>query len=453
MLRLIVAITITCYLLAGCSAPWHFRYEKVGQELERRSNTGETKEEKILKFTIHSERTLFEENSFSTPITQSIRINYLKKEFVENVSNFSEYRYKTSKEREKAANKTGALIMSIGIPPGVALCIWGVVRGDEGLPIFLPGLVLVLGTYFTGGGFFIWNPKEISEQMNEQKERVISSSEDWILTNSITQFENEPAINIPVRIEANHFEFHTIQGYRSKLVDTFTDDKGHVSSQIASEPYNWAFTGHDLLRKVESWETLQYVKSDVSSKVLSFLSEEMYLKEYPITIETIQMPSRDYSKVENDRAEIMIPGVEVHPDAVYSACRTFIDRKINSRIKQATIKLKNIDSHARISLATFEGTIVAPSKQGLLSPYFKEPLMDWASSEVLDYTVGDFSTTSGDDGSIVFSVYVPCTMELEITHPKYYFAKQAISFTEESLEKTIYMAELGTKMRVRVVDR
>ena len=172
-----------------------------------------------------------------------------------------------------------------------------------------------------------------------------------------------------------------------------------------------------------------------------------------IKLKTAGSPSPEYKKVYNDEKTIHVQGKTLNGEsALYSAMESFIDQRINSRIKTVVIETKDYDSHVALSSAKIEASIASPPADRLVRDYFKEPLMDWAIERVSYYERGEVGKAFGDDGRVFFTVYVPCDMQVKITHSKYHYVQESLHFGEDKLDKTIYMSELGQKMRVRIVD-
>jgi hypothetical protein len=120
----------------------------------------------------------------------------------------------------------------------------------------------------------------------------------------------------------------------------------------------------------------------------------------------------------------------------------------NSKIKSIRMIPTDIDS--RVSFGSSNITISGrpPSAREILSPYFNEPsLLSTAVMEFPEYLITEGSAY----GTGNFLVY-PGTYQITIKNKKYYYLEKKLSVTKSS-SFDVLMSELGTKHRVRIVDR
>ncbi len=145
-------------------------------------------------------------------------------------------------------------------------------------------------------------------------------------------------------------------------------------------------------------------------------------------------------------------------ERIYSIRKEYenlINRNINSKIREVTIKLKDIDSHTPIDYAKIEIKSNAPQKRRLAQEIVGEDdtYLDFAIKRIDDYIIGEDTKTFDEEGALRFKVYLPSSFDAEIIHKKYNAVQENFKFEEDKLAKTVFMSELGQKMRVKIVDK
>lgn len=147
----------------------------------------------------------------------------------------------------------------------------------------------------------------------------------------------------------------------------------------------------------------------------------------------------------------------------------YIEERINDEtamvaknIKEINIDILNIDSHYPINgvLLTVSGNPPGPkellrskinaikkkySKILAVGDYFnKVDMLEYATNKLPKYF-------TGKDDIYPRLYYVPYAYTLSIRHPEYYYYSNKIMFTPDKTNISIYLSEMGRKMRVKVI--
>lgn len=133
----------------------------------------------------------------------------------------------------------------------------------------------------------------------------------------------------------------------------------------------------------------------------------------------------------------------------------------NNNIWATKLYLKDIDSRTELSEVKLKikGEDI-PEYRSTKNVFtaFKGELLEnikgmHIGEHIKDY-VGNVerSFISDNEGEIQLPVYLNGTYHIELTHPKYHFVKQTIRFDTQQ-PKEILMSELGTKVRVEILDK
>lgn len=451
MKKIVSVLLCAALMLSAHCARVHYKY-RLEREFEQTHRLPGTLSEKVLKYQIHSEKASFRASTITVPISKCDVLREFHRERVIKMAEFQEYReWKEETDESRGRKHLCGLYSAV-----LGSVIGGIIAYNLDEDVRIGGICLG----FAFGGFIGESIAKSEFQIHSEptgRTKTESTAEPSIRRNGLKE-ETEVSAHLPasstsVKVSSDYFEFWNSRGNKSQDVLLHSDLDGEFTVSIATSPRTWGINVQELIEKVSSWKLFGYLKRSALEPAKSLLIEEMYDRNLPITVKTADSPSAKYDRVENDEKTLYLSGKTLDGEsALYSAMESFIDKRINSRIKTVVIETKDIDSHAALSSAKIEVGIASPPPDRLIRDYFKEPLMDWAVQRVNQYERGNVNKTFGDDGRIFFTLYVPCDMQMKITHPRYHYVEESIHFEEGKLDKTVFMSELGQKMRVRIVD-
>jgi hypothetical protein len=462
-----ISVLLCVVLLLSSCAPATVKYRsewRKDREFEEKKRTDRTTTERGLKYEIKSDQVSFRGYSFTIPISKCD----VEKEFYQDeVTPMAEYReYKGSQKetgeslkRRKTAGRWGALLL-LGVGVAVAYKSLDI---EENKDLDAVELALTVTAGGLAGELIGWAlgrstpPREYEIAWERGRQTKSEPSGEPITQvdglKGETELECVRAPNAPVKLNNDYFEFWDSKGNKGSDALLYADLDGMLNVNIAASPNTWGVDVEDLLGKISSWKLFGYLKSSAVEAIRRLLVEEMFDRSLPINLKTVDYPGGAMKTIYNDEKTLHLPGKIVEGEnGLYAAMESFIDQRINSHVKTVVIETKDYDSHAALSSGNIEASIASPPADRLGREYFKEPLMDWAIQRVSYYDRGEVDKTLGDDGQVLFTVYVPCDMQVKITHPKYHYVEELLHFGEDRLDKTLYVSELGQKMRVRIVD-
>lgn len=269
------------------------------------------------------------------------------------------------------------------------------------------------------------------------KEEVVGE-----LSETETVFKDKKAEKVRLIIEPANF-FKTSQAIARDGVGIFEFNL----------PFYTAISKESLEQTVRSSKFIAEIKQEFRDYILNRILPHIKEATYTVRIVTDEVSESPKTSVTNGSINGSIKLYEVQQKTIDSTLEDFINTNINSKIKEVTIKLKDIDSHIPIEYANMEIKSNAPEKRRLAQEYFEGGLLSWATSKIDDYVVREGVKKFDETGVLRFKVYLLSSVEAEITHKNYNFLEQNFKFEEDKLAKTVYMSELGQKMRVKIVDK
>ncbi len=128
-----------------------------------------------------------------------------------------------------------------------------------------------------------------------------------------------------------------------------------------------------------------------------------------------------------------------------------VERHINSRIQQATIIYKDMESHFPVhNVQASFSPVRVPTPADLASLCFTEQEdRNTAQRFISQYTYAPFNVRV--NGEYSFMVLTPATFRVRTVHPNYRHNDGRMTFVPGNLEWEAFMVELGSKHRVREV--
>lgn len=262
-----------------------------------------------------------------------------------------------------------------------------------------------------------------------------------------TVFENRKAEKVRLLIEPANF-FKTAQAIARDGVGIF-----EFNLPLHFKQDYVAISKESLEQTVRSAKFVAEIKQEFRDYLLNRILPHIKEATYNVRIVTDEVDESPKGSVKNGSINGSIKLYEVSQGAIDSTLEDFINTNINSKIKDVTIKLRDIDSHIPIESASMEIKSNAPEKRRLAQEYFEGGLLSWANSKIDDYVTRESVKQFDETGVLRFKVYLPSSIDTEITHKSYNFSEQNLKFEDDKLAKTIFMSELGSKVRVKVVNK
>jgi len=419
-------------LLGGCATTVQKKFEPTGNE---RIITTRSGYEKTQKKIFDISEPVLEGESYKIDVKESLKeTNY------ETVN--------TSKEREFREIEVKKSASGMNILPPILLGFLGSYVGksknsapnpektvDTGALIgFLVGAGL-------GGLIVAIHPitkKSEVKTGRTQKQTESLGTEKKILNESLI-YNNRPAKNTNVLIS---------HGSKKGYLKTSNDGYLYINWKTAEFfGVNWNSSEEILKKDMEYFNPLiKGIKPAAMKQIKPVLNEMISTKNLELLLETIGEPSSSLEEIENDSKRIVLRGYNLEDEAIYRAVKDFVNRKINPKIKTLEFSVNDITTHIPIDGSTFTIKTQVPSKSSLTEEFFSEKIKNYAENCIKDYLTG--TTKVEDVDRIVrFDVYAPSEILVEVTHPDYKFVSGDIPIYD-NMEKTVYMVDKGTKVRV-----
>lgn len=202
----------------------------------------------------------------------------------------------------------------------------------------------------------------------------------------------------------------------------------------------------ELEKRIKNIPIIKDIKPQTLEVLMDDIVDGLSGKNITVDITTKEGSSQSYETIINVSKSFIISGGELSNNTVYGIIKKFVDREINSRINSLTFNVKDITTHIPIKNSNFNTDVEAPSKEELLSQYFTGALIEDCKRFVLDYLRGaELSEGLGD--KVVFYVYTPAKVSLEITNPNYKYVGGEV-LVDKDIKKTVEMVDKGDKLRV-----
>ena len=122
------------------------------------------------------------------------------------------------------------------------------------------------------------------------------------------------------------------------------------------------------------------------------------------------------------------------PKRTYDHVLGKLFEKINSSIKEITIKVIDEKTKKPVKNAIVDVKYLGPSRENLLRRYFKE-VNDNLLEKVEHYDLKAKETNK--DGEVSFKAYVPCKLRVDVIDWDYWFKRAKVEFEPGKLERTI----------------
>jgi len=216
-------------------------------------------------------------------------------------------------------------------------------------------------------------------------------------------------------------------------------------------PFNKAFSKQTLEEKLKNSELINDIKEHIRDQLL----KEIYKKiiKYPVELKfetKEEATSEEILEIKNDSKKTKTTIYTVPEEKIYMVLEEYINREINSKIKEVRIRVKDASTHTPVRNANLEIKTQAPTKLELAKRYFEDKLLKWSLTKIKDYITGTETIKYDDNGTAVFSAYILNNYKTETTHPKYRFVILNFDFSNKKLKKTIYMSK-DPKL-IKIVD-
>ncbi len=328
-----------------------------------------------------------------------------------------------------------------------------VLGGDPELGFFggamIGGSVGVTFGLITGGTYaLVTNPKitETRSTRTYETEQRLSSSRtiETVPGENVMIYQDEPASNIIVRLsgEGRH-AMHTT-GNRGKVY------LGGFVESLNPQYFFRNYTDNELQERIGGISLVQQIKPRTLETLMDDLVQAISPKDVRLTVST-QEESSEGREVRNDSRTFNIEGGQITDESIYGIVRQFVDEEINSHIKSLTFVVKDNISHVPIDDSNFEFRLNAPRREDLAGEYFTQNLKDYAERRINNY-IEESAIIGGVPSKVLSYIYTPSMIQLEITHPDYHFVNGVVVMENEDLEKTVYMVEKGSMIRVQDAD-
>ncbi len=311
------------------------------------------------------------------------------------------------------------------------------------------GLGICIGMDLLGMsiGYLIGNdlhPEEIKRKAtNQQRTIIVSKYTDTNRINIETIHHNKPK---NIKVQASPKEL-----FENYLTKTGNQGIATFSLNLKRLPFNKAFSKETLEEKLKNSELVNDIKEHIRDQLL----KEFYKRivKYPLELkfETKEEAiSEEILKVTNDSKKTKTSIYTVPEEKIYMVLEEYINKEINSKIKEVRIKVKDASTHTPVRNANLEIKTQAPTKLDLAKKYFEDELLNWSLRKIKTYITGTETIKYDDNGTAVFSAYILNNYKTETTHPKYRFVILNFDFSNKKLKKTIYMSK-DPKL-IKIVD-
>lgn len=279
--------------------------------------------------------------------------------------------------------------------------------------------------------------KTIEEKTGERKTEIINK-EEWTLDKLINKeliHKNKQSQNTEVTFKSKYFKFLEADGPKN-FITKRTNKEGNIKICLIEYPKNFAFIKKDVIQKIKNDSTIEKIKLNIRKQITSSLSTKINEKYYPIEIEVKGKNLEDI--LFNQNISCYVKGYEWKKEDLYSTLKNFIDKEINSKIKNITIKAISKKNSKPIENVIIQMKYFGPLPKELAQRYFKEDLITWSLRYITKY---DIKTKKTDYRGIAkFKVYTPCKLEIDATHEDFLSPLNTIKI-EKDLEYTIKLFE------------
>jgi len=446
----------------GCASNWSYHWEK-GSEQKRQDDTGKTKTDVNIRLEIS-------EQGAGNPQTGYV-FDIKKDVSSANYREFETERYAIDKEYRTSKSQKGNWAYPIsGIPVLAGLIggfIWGYNLGgsdsDYEDESFDPRLFYGVGgaVLGSGAGMLVSIPiylgiasiekGERTEYAGNSRRRSLSTKEDWILQSRETESSGVPASGIPLILSSSTLTLNSM-GQEGKKISVPSNSIGSIKVKIVRGLENWSSDKSTLISRLDSDKRSQSIKLTARPAILANLLSYVKPESPSFEIKTDVIKGSEYAEVNNAKKTIYLSGYGVPSNAFETACEEFIDQEINSHIKRVQISFKDMDSRDGISKTSILCETESRTTQSLLSYYFEPELVQQYADHVDDFESGAFTRSTSGNGVLAASLYVPCLLTINMTHPKYGTVKQEIYLTEGSVSKVVFVPKTGSGRSIKVED-
>ena len=405
---------------------------------------------------------ILEDNILSIPILESRTIEtYKQREIITE---------EIQKEYDNKKSYQGTTTAIISFIPGFIFGFWlgyeglktkeTYVRSYPGIPKTRynksPFLGLLLGIGAGGGtsaaGYHIAgkDPK-IEIPTGNKRTITIDTSTIKELTNTETKPESLAETDVLITSQDVKFkELNESQRLPQKEITVYSKN-GDAKVKIIEDILEFEFKKQDLIDQIKEWKSIKQIKEPTRSQLLPSILEYIINQNYQINIKTSNI-STEWRRVTNDKRTISVSGYRIPAEKIYLVLEDFIGKEINSKIKEARIRLIDESTHTSVQDANLDIETEAPSKTDLAKQYFEEDLLEWSIAKIRDYITGQETMKYDSNGEAVFSVYTLSAYKTESTHSKYAFARFNFDFSNpKNLKQTIEMSQ--DPLKIKKVDK
>lgn len=236
----------------------------------------------------------------------------------------------------------------------------------------------------------------------------------------------------------------------SKKTRTNGNGELSLSAFLQSAGPNYFFadeipSSSELEKIARSSSLVQQIKKPTLDILLNEIVKNVFNEQIKLTVTTDEI-AKPGEKIENDSKSFAVNYYEISNDAVYGIVKSFVDKEINSYIKNLTFDVKDITTRVPINGANFRMNSNAPSPIELAGKYFTDNLMEYARKQIKDYLFGE-TLYQGNPSRVIFPIYVPSNISYEVTHPDYKYVIDSFSVNGDR-KGVVYMIDKGSKIRV-----
>lgn len=224
-----------------------------------------------------------------------------------------------------------------------------------------------------------------------------------------------------------------------------TDSDGIISFGESKTMY---LTRESLTKGLKDYPLIEQIKPAIRGKLEERILEAISSRTVTGVIETRESSTNPELSIINGAREFNLPIYEIKDEIIYSVITQFVEEEINPKIKPVKFSVEDQLTHFPIRDSQFKFDVVAPSKSELADEYFTLALKEHAMSKISDYLRGKTTLECLDTLSV--QTYCPSRMDLEIVSKGYNFVRGTL-YIWTGVEKTVYMVDLGQKLRVESV--
>jgi len=254
-----------------------------------------------------------------------------------------------------------------------------------------------------------------------------------------TLAENKTDREIPVRVFSDYFKFRNNEDISNETL-AYTNENGIANASVLVK--EGTFSKDVLKEKIK-----QEYNNNIKLEYKYFLEEIANSISPKRNIISISTEVKDNKlEIVNGSKNVSLEFYVLNQEGIDGAIKTFVDKNINSNIKEVKFSLRDMDSRRPITGARLELKSNSPKPEEVVSKYFTGKLAEKALKYITPYNIEEAG--SYNDSMIKFQVYMPATYAIEIIHPDYNFiSTDTVKFEEGKLDKVVDMIELGSKER------